>query len=78
MKILTRRKQDEIIKRICANEIIFLSQNKDDECIKKYIDNSTEIASLISGYDGVMKYINTMKIYIKDRSSAVSEKEKLS
>lgn len=61
MKILTRKKQDEIIKRICVNEIIFLSQNKDIECIEKYIDNSTEIAWLVSGYDGAMKYINTMK-----------------
>lgn len=67
MKILTRKKQNEIIKRICANEIIFLNQNKDPECSVKYIDNSTEISELVGGYDGAMKYLCTMKNYIMNR-----------
>lgn len=67
MKILTRKKQDEIIKRICANEIIFLSQNKDIECIDKYMENSTEIAVLVGGFDGALKYLFTVKEWLENK-----------
>lgn len=67
MKILTRKKQDEIIKRICANEIIFLSQNKDIECIDKYMENSTEIAELVGGCDGALKYLFTVQEWLENK-----------
>lgn len=67
MKILTRKKQDEIIKRICANEIIFRSQNKDIECIDKYMENSTEIAELVGGYGCALKYLFTVQEWLENK-----------
>ena len=67
MKILTRKKQDEIIKQICANEIIFLSQNKDIECMDKYFENSIKIAELVGGCDGALTYLFTMQEWLENK-----------
>lgn len=68
MIILTRKKQDEILKRLCANEIIFrhemnaLPMSKEwVECTEKYIDNSCEIALMVDGVNGAIKIKNTLE-----------------
>lgn len=68
MIILTRKKQDEIIKRLCANEIIFRHEmnalpmcEEWIECSRQYIDNSFEIALLVDGVKGASKVKNTLE-----------------
>lgn len=67
MIILTRKKQDEILKRLCANEIIFRhtmnslpSCEEWFDCNNKYIENSCEIALLVDGVKGAIKIKNTL------------------
>lgn len=67
MKILTRKKQNEIIKRLCANDIIFQEENRNYECFSKYVDNAVEIAQLVSGWDGAIKYCTTMQKWIESK-----------
>lgn len=69
MKILTRKKQDKIIQRIIANQIIFDSQNKNLEFFEKYVDNSHQMAELVGGFNGVMKYLCAMKKYSNGKLS---------
>lgn len=73
MRILTRKQQDEIIKRLCANEIIFESQNTNPDNFMVYVDNSTEIVALVGGAEGFFKFLNTTKKYINDRQERTSE-----
>lgn len=68
MVILTRKKQNEILKRLCANEVIFRhsmnalpSCDEWFECTDKYIDNSVNIAIMVSGIDGALKVKNTLE-----------------
>ena len=60
MKILTKKKQEEILKRLTANSIIYLEGNKDEECISCFADNSGEIAFLVGGVKGAEKMFNTV------------------
>lgn len=60
MKILTKKKQDEILKRLVANNIIYLEGNGDAECIEKFADNGAEIAFLVGGIKGAEKMFNTV------------------
>lgn len=68
MIILTRKKQDEILKRLVANEIIFRHEmnalpmcEEWFECNDKYIDNSCEIALLVDGVSGAIKVKNSIE-----------------
>lgn len=67
MVILTRKKQNEILKRLCANEIIFRHEmnalpccEEWFECNNYYIDNSCQIALLVDGVKGAIKVKNTL------------------
>lgn len=67
MIILTRKKQNEILKRLCANEIIFRhvmnslpSCEEWFDCTEKYIDNSCNIAIMVDGVGGAIKVKNTL------------------
>ena len=66
MKILTRKKQDEILKRLAANEIIAISCLK-HECFEKFIDNSANIVYDIGGIKGMNKVRNTITNWLKER-----------
>ena len=64
MKIINKKKQDEILKRLAANAIIAHSKiNEDFEAIEKFVDNTCEIAYLIGGVDGMLKVRNTVFNY---------------
>lgn len=53
IKILTKRKQIEILKQLIANGYIF-EQNCDDfECFDKYIENEVDIVYEIGGMEGI-------------------------
>ena len=61
MKIITKKKADEILKRITANEIIGIKYIKDIEAYTKLSENNTDIAFEIGGVKGMTKIQNTLK-----------------
>lgn len=68
MKILTKKKCDEILKRIVANEIIAIECDESDvEAQTKAIENRAEIAFIIGGIKGMDKVQNTIRNYWKGR-----------
>ena len=64
MKILTRKKQNEILKLLAANEIIAInSLNTED--FESFIDNSANAVYAIGGIKGMQKVRNTVENWIK-------------
>lgn len=63
MRILTKKQCDEILKRICANEIIQMecSVFDDVEAETKMIENRAEIASIVGGAKGMNKVCATIR-----------------
>ena len=66
MKILTKKKVDEILKRITANKIIAIKYITIPEANGVFSENSSEIAYLVGGIKGMCKVQNTIKSrYVK-------------
>lgn len=65
MKILSKKKCDEILKRIAENEIIAIYSSDDIEAQTKAIENRAEIAFLVGGIKGMTKVQNTVKSWGK-------------
>ena len=61
MKIITKKKANEILKRITANEIISIEYIKDIEAYTKLSENNADIAFEIGGIKGMTKIQNTLK-----------------
>ena len=61
MKIITKKKADEILKRITANEIIGIEYMDDIEAKTKFSENNADIAFEIGGIKGMTKVQNTLK-----------------
>ena len=61
MKIITKKKADEILKRITTNEIIGIEYIKDIEAHTKLSENNADIAFEIGGIKGMAKVQNTLK-----------------
>ena len=61
MKILTKKKIDEILKRIIANEIISIETPMDINKIECMDENNCEIAFLVGGIEGMCKVLNTLR-----------------
>ena len=63
MKILTKKQCDEILRRICANEIIQMECSifSDIEAETKMIENRAEIASIVGGAKGMNKVSATIR-----------------
>lgn len=59
MKILTRKKQDEILKRLTANEIIAMKCLEPEE-LEYFIRNSAYAVYEIGGIKGMQKVRNTV------------------
>lgn len=53
IRILTKKKQVAILKRLVANGYIFEKKCDDIECFEKYIENEADIAYAIGGMDGL-------------------------
>lgn len=68
MKILTRKKQDEILKRMAANNIIAIPC-LNHESFEKFIDNSTNIVYDIGDIKGLHKVSNTITNWLDERES---------
>ena len=63
MRILTKKQCDEILKRICANEIIRIecASFDDIEAETKMIENCADIAYIIGGTKGMNKVCATIR-----------------
>ena len=62
MKIITKKKADEILKRITANEIIRIEYGLHDmEAETKSTENRAEIAFIVGGIKGMDKVQNTLR-----------------
>ena len=71
MKIITKKKADEILKRITANEIICIEYIKDIEAYTKLSENNTDIAFEIGGAKGMIKIQNTLKRRYQNEQSII-------
>jgi len=60
MKILTKKKVDEILKRITANEIIAIESIEDINAYDKVAENNAEMAFLVGGFKGMNKIRDTL------------------
>jgi hypothetical protein len=67
MKILTKKKQDEILKRLTANAIMAHMLITDIEALEKFIDNTVEISCEIGGLKGMTKVHNSVFNYLDNR-----------
>ena len=62
MKILSKKKCEEILKRITANEIIQVEYGLHDiEAETKATENRAEIAFIVGGIKGMNKVQNTLR-----------------
>ena len=64
MRILTKKKQNEILKLLAANEIIAINGLK-PEYLDSFGDNSINIVCTIGGIKGLQKVTNTLKNYLR-------------
>ena len=77
MRILTKKQCDEILKRICANEIIQMECSifSDIEAETKMIENRAEIASIVGGAKGMNKVSATIRQRIMKALEDLEKKE---
>lgn len=62
MKILSKKKCEEVLKRITANEIIQAEYGLHDmEAETKATENRAEIAFIVGGFKGMNKVQNTLR-----------------
>lgn len=65
MKILSRKQQNEILKRVAACQIICIKYINDIEAFDKMTENLSDIAVAVDFRDGADKVINTVHKYNK-------------
>lgn len=63
MKILSRKQQNEILKRVAACQIICNKYINDIEAFDKMTENLSDIAVTIDFWNGADKVINTVHKY---------------
>ena len=69
MKIITKKKADEILKRITANEIIGIEYIDDIDAYTKFSENNADIAFEVGGIKGMTKIQNTLKMRYQNEQS---------
>lgn len=69
MKILTKKKADEILLRICANEIMVIGHVHNTDALTKIFENNAEIAYRVGGIRGMAKVKNTVSNFFGERSN---------
>lgn len=63
MKLLFRKEQDEILKRIAACQLICNTYVKDIEAYTKMTENLAEFAGIVGACSGINKVMNTVHKY---------------
>lgn len=64
MRILTKKKQEELLLRITANEIIAVTSIDDGEELKQHIENAFTMADIVGGIEGARKVQRSIKKYM--------------
>lgn len=74
MKLLTKKKQDELLQRIVANELIFESFmeevpvcEKNLKSYEKYVENCVELSYEIGGFKGMAKVHSAINRLLKEK-----------
>ena len=67
MKILTRKKQDQILKHLAAISIIGAESGMSTEFIDKHVDNVGDIAVIVDGVNGMWKVHELYARWIADK-----------
>lgn len=65
MKIITRKQQDELLKRLTANLIIASGEHMNIESFDKFLENTLECAYAIGSFDGMVKVHKTFSKYLR-------------
>jgi uncharacterized protein (DUF342 family) len=73
MKILTKNKQDELLIRIVANEIIASTSIDKVEELKQHVENAFEMAEIIGGIKGAKKVQRTVERCMEMRRLTIKE-----
>lgn len=68
MKILTKKKQDELLKLITACQIMIVGKDLDIEIFSKLTDNFSEVCYLIGGVEGGYKVYNTVGKFLEEKN----------
>lgn len=63
MKILSRKQQDDILKRVAACQIICINRIENIEAFDKMTENLANISITIGGESGINKVLNTVHKY---------------
>ena len=63
MKILSRKQQDDILKRVAACQIICINCIENIEAFDKMTENLANISIAIGGESGINKVLNTVHKY---------------
>ena len=78
MRIISQKKINEALKRLCANQIIITDLFEkgliDVEIWDCSADNTIEISEIIGGYKGCLKVLGTLK----NRADRILEREEQS
>lgn len=67
MKILTRKKQDQLLMHLAAISIIGSESGMSMEFIDKHIDNVGDIAVIVDGVNGMWKVHDLFVRWITDK-----------
>lgn len=67
MKILTRKKQDQLLMHLAAISIIGSESNMSMEFIDKHVDNIGDIAMIVDGVNGMWKVHELFVRWITDK-----------
>lgn len=70
MKIITRKRQDELLERLIANLIIAYDELMNIKSFDKFLQNTFECAAEIGSFDGIEKVHNTFSNYIRGEEDA--------
>ena len=65
MKLLTAKKQDELLERLAANLIIAYNEHIDIKSFDKFLDNTYECAFAIGYFYGAEKVHNTFLKHLR-------------
>lgn len=65
MKLLTAKKQDELLERLATNLIIAYNEHIDIKSFDKFLENTYECAYAIGHFDGMEKVHNTITRYLR-------------
>ena len=65
MKLITAKKQDELLERLAANLIIACNEHIGIKSFDEFLDNTMECAYAIGSFDGTGKVLNAFSKHLR-------------